>query len=241
MNPGGERHWPSVTVSIPVPRAEGVDVARRARGRRRRSCRTIASATSREPEHHLDRSRDLPGAHGRRHVPHRSDVLGAGEPGRRSRVRSASCRRACRSTRCRRSTSSMLSHDHYDHTDLPSIEALAQRGTRFVAGLGMGDLVRGAGGEAIELDWWQSTDDRRRARALRAGAALLGPVASAAATGASGPDGSSSDRARRFYHAGDTGYFDGFRRDRRAPRADRSRRDADRRLRSARRSCASCT
>ena len=51
-----------------------------------------------------------------------------------------------------------LSHDHYDHTDLPSIEALAKRGTRFVAGLEMGDLVRGVGGEVVELDWWQSTD-----------------------------------------------------------------------------------
>src|SRR2546428_12221526 len=46
-----------------------------------------------------------------------------------------------------------LSHDHYDHTDLASIGALARRGTRFVAGLGMGDLVRGAGGEVVELDW----------------------------------------------------------------------------------------
>jgi N-acyl-phosphatidylethanolamine-hydrolysing phospholipase D len=50
-----------------------------------------------------------------------------------------------------------LSHDHYDHTDTKTIAALAKRGTRFVVGLGMGDLVRAAGGEAIELDWWQTT------------------------------------------------------------------------------------
>jgi N-acyl-phosphatidylethanolamine-hydrolysing phospholipase D len=49
-----------------------------------------------------------------------------------------------------------LSHDHYDHTDLASIEALAKRGVRFVAGLRMGDLVREAGGEVVELDWWES-------------------------------------------------------------------------------------
>ncbi len=103
----------------------------------------------------------------------------------------------------------VLSHDHYDHTDLPSIAALAARGTRFIAGLGMGDLVREVGGEVIELDWWQSTsigsvrvhcvpaqhfsgrsvtgDDRR----LWAGWVVEGP-------------------SRRFYHAGDTGYFAGF-------------------------------
>jgi N-acyl-phosphatidylethanolamine-hydrolysing phospholipase D len=102
-----------------------------------------------------------------------------------------------------------LSHDHYDHADLDSIEALVKRGTRFVVGLGMGDLVRRFGGEAVELDWWQSTTigsvrvhcvpaqhfsgrslaggDRR----LWAGWVVEGPT-------------------RRFYHAGDTGYFDGF-------------------------------
>src|SRR5206468_7837648 len=78
------------------------------------------------------------------------------------------------------------------------------------AGLRMGDLVREAGGEGVELDWWESVQvgpvrihcvparhfsgrslvdhDRR----LWAGWVVEGPT-------------------RRFYHAGDTGYFDGFR------------------------------
>jgi N-acyl-phosphatidylethanolamine-hydrolysing phospholipase D len=103
-----------------------------------------------------------------------------------------------------------LSHDHYDHTDTPSIAALAKRGARFVAGLRMGDLVRDAGGEVAELDWGESIEigpvrvhcvpaqhfsgrslvghDRR----LWAGWVVEGPT-------------------RRFYHAGDTGWFDGFR------------------------------
>ena len=103
-----------------------------------------------------------------------------------------------------------LSHDHYDHTDLPSIAALARRGTRFVAGLGMGDLVRGAGGEVVELDWGESVEMGPvrvhcvpaqhfsgrsiggEGRRLWAGWVVEGPT-------------------RRFYHAGDTGYFDGFR------------------------------
>jgi N-acyl-phosphatidylethanolamine-hydrolysing phospholipase D len=103
-----------------------------------------------------------------------------------------------------------LSHDHYDHTDLASIEALAKRGARFVAGLRMGDLVREAGGEVVELDWWESTQIGPvrvhcvparhfsgrslvgHGRRLWAGWVVEGPT-------------------RRFYHAGDTGYFDGFR------------------------------
>jgi N-acyl-phosphatidylethanolamine-hydrolysing phospholipase D len=103
-----------------------------------------------------------------------------------------------------------LSHDHYDHTDLPSIAALARRGTRFVAGLRMGDLVRGVGGEVVELDWGESVQMGAvrvhcvpaqhfsgrgvlgHGRRLWAGWVVEGPT-------------------RRFYHAGDTGYFDGFR------------------------------
>jgi N-acyl-phosphatidylethanolamine-hydrolysing phospholipase D len=103
-----------------------------------------------------------------------------------------------------------LSHDHYDHTDMASIAALARRGTRFIAGLGMADLVHEAGGEIVELDWWQSTQVgpvrvhcvpaqhfsgrglSGRNRRLWAGWVVEGPT-------------------RRFYHAGDTGYFDGFR------------------------------
>lgn len=103
----------------------------------------------------------------------------------------------------------VLSHDHYDHTDLPSVERLAARGVRFIVPLGLGDLVRKVGGEVVELDWWEKTtvgpvtvhcvpaqhfagrgltDQRRR---LWAGFVIVGPT-------------------RRFYHAGDTGYFPGF-------------------------------
>ncbi|HXQ23772.1 MAG TPA: MBL fold metallo-hydrolase [Candidatus Acidoferrales bacterium] len=103
----------------------------------------------------------------------------------------------------------LLSHDHYDHTDLSSIAALARTGARFIVPLEMGALVRDVGGEAVELDWWQDTpikgvrvhcvpaqhfcgrsvaDDNHR---LWAGWVVEGPT-------------------RRFYHAGDTGYFAGF-------------------------------
>ena len=103
-----------------------------------------------------------------------------------------------------------LSHDHYDHTDIPSLAALAKRGVRFIAGLGMGDLVRAAGGEVTELDWWQSTtigDVTVHCVPAQhfSGRSLFGADrrlwAGWVVTGAT----------RRFYHAGDTGYFDGFR------------------------------
>src|ERR1041385_5399646 len=50
----------------------------------------------------------------------------------------------------------LLSHDHYDHADLWSVQQLARRGIRFVVARGLGEWIKRAGGEAIELDWWQS-------------------------------------------------------------------------------------
>jgi N-acyl-phosphatidylethanolamine-hydrolysing phospholipase D len=102
-----------------------------------------------------------------------------------------------------------LSHDHYDHTDVASLRALAARGARFVVPLGLAPLVQAAGGTAIELDWWQTAEVAGirvhcvpaqhfcgrslvdADRCLWAGFVVEGPT-------------------RRFYHAGDTGYFAGF-------------------------------
>lgn len=103
----------------------------------------------------------------------------------------------------------LISHDHYDHTDLAAVRALAARGVRFVVPLGVGELVRAVGGDPVELDWWQSAEvcglrvhcvpaqhfsgrglfDRNRR--LWAGFVVEGA-------------------GRRVYHAGDTGYFGGF-------------------------------
>jgi N-acyl-phosphatidylethanolamine-hydrolysing phospholipase D len=103
----------------------------------------------------------------------------------------------------------LLSHDHYDHTDLPTVKSLAARGVPFLVPRGMGDLVASVSGRATELRWWDSvevggvrvhcvpakhfsgrglTDRNRR---LWAGFVVEG-------------------RTRRFYHAGDTAYFGGF-------------------------------
>ncbi len=52
----------------------------------------------------------------------------------------------------------LLSHDHYDHCDFPSLRRLAERDDPLVlAPLGHRSLLAGAGlGRIVELDWWQS-------------------------------------------------------------------------------------
>jgi len=52
----------------------------------------------------------------------------------------------------------LVSHNHYDHLDLPTLERLAEKGTpRSIVPLGNLKLVQGAGIPTVdELDWWQS-------------------------------------------------------------------------------------
>jgi N-acyl-phosphatidylethanolamine-hydrolysing phospholipase D len=106
----------------------------------------------------------------------------------------------------------VISHNHYDHLDLPTLVQLAKRdpNTRFFVPLQNGALLRENGiANVEELDWgsfiehegvrvyclpaqhWSKRgfgDDRK---ALWSAWAVVGPD-------------------RRFFFAGDTGYFDGF-------------------------------
>jgi L-ascorbate metabolism protein UlaG (beta-lactamase superfamily) len=52
----------------------------------------------------------------------------------------------------------LISHNHYDHLDFPTLEWLGKNGTRrSLVPLGNGDLVRESGIPTVdELDWWQS-------------------------------------------------------------------------------------
>jgi len=53
----------------------------------------------------------------------------------------------------------VISHDHYDHLDYPSIRALAQRDVPFVTSLGVGAHLEAWGVPShriVELDWWES-------------------------------------------------------------------------------------
>ncbi len=52
----------------------------------------------------------------------------------------------------------LVSHNHYDHLDLPTLKGLANKGVkRSITPLGNRDLIHGTGIPAVdELDWWQS-------------------------------------------------------------------------------------
>lgn len=106
----------------------------------------------------------------------------------------------------------VISHNHYDHLDLPTLRDLAERSpqTLFLVPLGNAALLRKAGVTNVrELDWGQSVEvagvtvhclpaqhwSKRSLtdsnKSLWSSWAVIGPE-------------------RRFYHAGDTGYFSGF-------------------------------
>ena len=57
----------------------------------------------------------------------------------------------------------VISHDHFDHLDRGTIEALASRTTPFVVPLGVGMYLEAWGippERVIELDWWESIEIR---------------------------------------------------------------------------------
>lgn len=107
----------------------------------------------------------------------------------------------------------VLSHDHYDHLDAYTIEALKDRVQHYLVPLGVGERLRrlGVAPERIrEFDWWQD-------------AAVAGVVATATPahhfSGRSLWDRDSTLWAswvlrvgeQRIYFSGDSAYFPGFR------------------------------
>ncbi|MBK0393951.1 MBL fold metallo-hydrolase [Ramlibacter algicola] len=54
----------------------------------------------------------------------------------------------------------LVSHDHYDHLDMDTVQFLAQRGTRFFVPLGIGAHLQRWGvppAQIAELEWWQES------------------------------------------------------------------------------------
>ena len=96
----------------------------------------------------------------------------------------------------------LVTHNHYDHLDTPSVRAV---GARALAGLGMSRLL-----PCEELDWWQGAQITERVRVTFVPAQHWSRRGLADTNHAlwggfvvEGPSG-------RIYHPGDTAYFDGF-------------------------------
>ncbi|MEU3603607.1 MBL fold metallo-hydrolase [Streptomyces sp. NPDC006798] len=107
----------------------------------------------------------------------------------------------------------VISHDHYDHLDLPTIKALASTDTVFAVPLGVGAHLERWGVPAArlrELDWHESTEIagvRLTATPARhfCGRGLRNQQHTLWASWVV------AGSEHRIYHSGDTGYFDGFR------------------------------
>lgn len=106
----------------------------------------------------------------------------------------------------------VISHDHYDHLDLPTIRALAAgQSAPFVVPLGVGahlDRWRVPANRIIELDWDESVDlDGLRLSATAAqhfsGRTLARDHTLWSSWVVAGP-------TRRVFYTGDSGYFDGY-------------------------------
>ncbi|GAA3186848.1 MBL fold metallo-hydrolase [Streptomyces virens] len=107
----------------------------------------------------------------------------------------------------------VISHDHYDHLDLPTIKALADTDTLFAVPLGVGAHLEHWGvsaGRLRELDWHETTKvggltlTATPARHF-CGRGLRNTQHTLWASWVVAGD------EHRIYHSGDTGYFDGFR------------------------------
>ncbi len=106
----------------------------------------------------------------------------------------------------------LISHDHYDHLDYPTIKKLKDRVNRFFVPLGVGVHLERWGvpkAHIVELDWWQEApmDDFR---------IVLTPTRHFSGRGITNRDKTlwgawsvMGSRTKVFF-SGDSGYFDGF-------------------------------
>jgi L-ascorbate metabolism protein UlaG (beta-lactamase superfamily) len=106
----------------------------------------------------------------------------------------------------------VISHDHYDHLDMPTIRALTATGAVFAVPLGVGAHLERWGVPAAritELDWHESTRVGELTLTATPGQHFCGrglinrSQTLWASWVATGP-------RHRVYHSGDTGYFPGF-------------------------------
>ncbi len=69
----------------------------------------------------------------------------------------------------------ILSHSHYDHTDLPMLKRIAAPHTQFFVPLGMGPILQSVGFfNVAEGDWWDSFEFEKREANGRVRKATIG-------------------------------------------------------------------
>jgi len=106
----------------------------------------------------------------------------------------------------------LLSHDHYDHLDVPTIDYLHEKVQHYVVPLGVGARLREMGvapGRITEFDWWQSGEQ---------GGVKLTAAPAQHFSGRTLWDRNSTLWAswvleaggQKIFYSGDSGYFDGF-------------------------------
>jgi L-ascorbate metabolism protein UlaG (beta-lactamase superfamily) len=106
----------------------------------------------------------------------------------------------------------LISHDHYDHLDMKTIQHLASQGTQFYVGLGIGahlERWKVAPAQIHEMDWWES---------LQLKNVQINCTPARHYSGRKRQDNSTlwsswlvQGAQRSFYFSGDTGYADHFR------------------------------
>ncbi len=104
----------------------------------------------------------------------------------------------------------VLSHNHYDHLDAGTLERLPESVAWYVP-LGMGPWFRERGvGEVTELDWWESAE-RGRWKITCLPSQHWSQRVEQGANTALWCAWLIDSGSRRYFFAGDTGYFHGFR------------------------------
>jgi N-acyl-phosphatidylethanolamine-hydrolysing phospholipase D len=106
----------------------------------------------------------------------------------------------------------VISHNHYDHLDLATLEALARRdsATRFFVPLGNGALLRDEGIRNVEELDWGETREHEGVRIHCLPAQHWSQRGLGDQRRALWSSWAVTDAERRFYFGGDTGYFSGF-------------------------------
>jgi L-ascorbate metabolism protein UlaG (beta-lactamase superfamily) len=104
----------------------------------------------------------------------------------------------------------VISHNHYDHLDESSIEAMPS-GTRFYVPLGLGEFVRKHGGkDVVEMDWWEESETPGKTRLICLPAQHWSRRVTQSRNSTLWASFMITAPATRVYYAGDSGYFIGY-------------------------------